>query len=676
MPYKTKDTIDYKLEDFEEKNDDITEYRTKLTLTPEQEIELINVIEANLTAIEKERNEDKCVQRWEQYENQYWGVLRPNSDMLFNTHVFMTLRHCRRAKSRIYQAFFESDPIFSMSVRPGNAKKEGFESAELQEQMLDYELDSEIEIKSPMRKTLHSAILLDGGMIKLIWQRDKEWMKRKEEYKGDEEGLKDFLENYPNAREKYPDYISQLENGLDITIMASKEETVYDAPAFDFVEFKDFFISLNTKGLKGLKKSRFYAERQKYNWHEFLEEVEEERFDKDKVEELKWVMNKDKVELDTHYIDREYTVFETNLFYDLSHTDKPRRIVVWYNKDRKKILSAIEFPYEHGKPYYIPFFITDEMSGWHQPGFGRILQPRNIVANATINLTLDSAFYQNTPILRANPNSSVASQLLAKTWKIGDPLIAEKGEVEKFDLRSGNLSDMVMLGNVNEHLADEASGVGSPYLSGKADPTDPDAPAKKTMALINETNINIKDYILCLLPSFQEMAYQLLQLFAQYKDTVEFGKKKRNVLGKSKIFKITAEQLRLRTNVTPGALSFNFDKLNEKRENLALVQFLTTNQTAQKFLSQMPQAEWAMFDILIKSWSNFWSLKSSEVWPTEKQVKDFMVNVQKEAMEKIYQEKVKENQSRMMGMAGGQPGGMPGVPQGMPQRPPLGGMNV
>ena len=90
----------------------------------------------------------------------------------------------------------------------------------------------------------------------------------------------------------------------------------------------------------------------------------------------------------------------------------------------------------------------------------------------------------------------------------------------------------------------------------------------------------------------------------------------------------------------------------------------------------MPHAEWAMFDILIQSWSNLWSLKSSEVWPTEKQVKDFMVNVQKEAMEKIYQEKVKENQSRMMGMAGGQPGGMPGVPQGMPQRPPLGGMNV
>ena len=109
---------DYKLELLpKEEKSEIEEYRTKITFTPEQEIELIQFIENNLAAIEKQRNEDKSVERWGEYENQYWGEIKKSSDLLFNTHVHMTLKHCRLAQGRTYQAFFLGNFCFGIILK-------------------------------------------------------------------------------------------------------------------------------------------------------------------------------------------------------------------------------------------------------------------------------------------------------------------------------------------------------------------------------------------------------------------------------------------------------------------------------------------------------------------------------------------------------------------------------
>ena len=584
---------EFKLEQVEETDQENTlEYQEKINLSPEQEEEIIKIIDANLEMIETQRAEDKSEERWEQYENQYWGVVEENPNMLFNTHIFLTLKHGRRLKSRLYQAFFESDPIFSVSPRPADAKKEGGESAEAQEQFLDYELDSEIILKSPMRKAFHQATMHDGGILKLPWERDKEYTRRKVTYKGGP-GLAQLEKDCSeiNIYEQFPEYVARLEAGEELTLVLTKPEIVYDAPRPYYLDFKDFFIDLKTDGLLGLRKSKFHAERQHYNWYELKEEIEEGRFDENSVISLiVEIDNENKVAFNPNYLTKDYMIFECNLYYDIKGNGKPKRIVVWYSRDKKVILSAIHFPYDHGRPYYIPFWITEERQGWHQPGLCRILQPQNIIANAGTNLLLDNSFYQHTPLLRTSPNTTVAAQMLSKTWRIGDPLVAEKGEVEAFSLRTGSLGELMALLNQNEHMADETSGVGSPYLSGQSDPTDPDAPAKKTTALLRETNINIKDHILCLAPSFQELAYQILQLFAQFRGTAQYKLKKNSVIGNEKLFKnISAEQLRLRTNITPNAYSFSFDKINQKRENLALVQFLSTNPVAQEFLRNMPR---------------------------------------------------------------------------------------
>ena len=656
-PKQTDDSLEYKLEKAkpqdDEKKQEIPEFQQKIKLTPEQEDDIIKVCEANLANIEKQRAEDDSDNRWREYTNQYWGMVQENPNMLFNTHVFLTLIRARKVKSRLYQAFFESDPVFSMSPRPEHAKKkEGFEAAETQEQFLDYELDSEIIIKDPMRKVLHQTVVLDGGILKLPWEREKEWIRRRETYEANKQGLSRFLEDFPDARTKYPGFVKQLEEGEDdLKLVVDKRETIYDAPRPFFIDFADFWIDLTTDGLLGLRKSKFHAEDQKFNWDELQDEVVQGRFEKDKVDELSFrqVMKDGEAiwEIDPDYLSTIYHIFECNLFYGIKEKSKPKRIVVWYCREKRKIVASIYFPYDHGRPYYIPFFLTGELPGWHQPGLARILQPQNIIANAVTNFLLDNAFYQHTPLLRATPNTTVAAQLLAKTWKIGDPLIAEPGEVEKFNLRTGNLAELVSLIKLTEYHADEASGGISAYTSGHADPLDPDAPMGKTLALLRETNINIKDYILCLHPSFQELAYQLLQLFAQFKGTAQFKLKKASVVGREKMFReITPDQLRLRTNITPNAMSFTFDKLNAKRENLALIQFLTNNPVSMQFLSKMPKAQWTLFHILIKSWSDMWNAKVDEVWSKQEDVDEYLKGIQKQAFEEFYQAKIKQYQDK------------------------------
>ncbi|RLB39180.1 MAG: hypothetical protein DRH12_11860 [Deltaproteobacteria bacterium] len=645
----------------EEKEQQDIEFQPRIDLTPEQEIEIINIIEQNLEHIEAQRAKDGSEARWEELDNQYWGIVRENPNTIFNLHQFLTLSRIRRIKSRIFQAFFESDPIFNISPRPGFAQKKGFDIAEAQEQFLDYEFDSEITIESPFKKSLHEACLKDGGILKLIWERDREWVRQRETYEGTPKGLQRFLDTYPDAEQRYPHLVEQLRNGESIDIMVDKREVVYDAPKFYHVPFKNFYIDLNTEGIEGLRKAKFFAELQVYRWDELLEEVEENRFDKEKVEQLRYTFDSEgRLAEDPNYMNETFNIFECNLFYQLSPNKKPKRIVVWYCRDKRVILRAIHYPYQHGRPYYIPLFITEEMPGWHQPGLGKILQPANLIANSVTNFLLDNAFTRNTPLLRTSPNSPVAQQLLAKTWKIGDPLIAEKGEVEAFSLSTGSLSDLIVLLKLNEHIADDISGAPSGYLSGRADPTDPDAPAQKTLLLLRETNLNIKDFIMTLIPSFQEMAYQTLQLFAQFRGTATY--KLRHAIGeeKKKVFEITPEELRFRTNVTPNAMSFVFDKLNEKRENLALIKVLTENPLSRQFLEQSPRTVWNLFHILIKSWSDKWNQKVNEIWPTVEEVEKYLIKLQEQAIENVYKRKVEEAKKRKF--SAGAPSAGPIVP--------------
>ena len=289
-----EEKFEYKLERVtskdNEQDQEISEFRQKIILTPEQEDEIIKIIEANLTNIERQRQEDNSEERWSEYNNQYWGIVQENPNMLFNTHVYLTLIRARKVKSRLYQAFFESDPIFSVSPRPEHARKrEGYEAAERQEQFLDYELDSEIIIKEPMRKVLHQTTILDGGILKLPWEREKEWVRRRQTYEATKEGLSRFLEDFPDARTKYPSFVKQLEEGQeDLKLVVHKREIVYDAPRPYFVDFAKFWIDLNTEGLQGLRKARFFAEEQEYNWDELQDEVAQGRFNQEAVNDLSY----------------------------------------------------------------------------------------------------------------------------------------------------------------------------------------------------------------------------------------------------------------------------------------------------------------------------------------------------------------------------------------------------
>ena len=160
---------------------------------------------------------------------------------------------------------------------------------------------------------------------------------------------------------------------------------------------------------------------------------------------------------------------------------------------------------------------------------------------------------------------------------------------------------------------DDRTGISS-LTTGKESPTDPTAPAAKTAMLLQQSGINVSDYINCLLPSFNrigeiilQMTYQMSRKSKSYRQRQMQGK----VVGGEIFGEISRDDMIAKTNIQSRAAGFDFDKINEKRENLALFQLMYP------ILSQTglgsPEAVYTLARTLVQSWSPLWKNKVDQI---------------------------------------------------------------
>ena len=175
---------------------------------------------------------------------------------------------------------------------------------------------------------------------------------------------------------------------------------------------------------------------------------------------------------------------------------------------------------------------------------------------------------------------------LEKTWREGDPISVDEftEDVSKaFGFVSWptmNTSDLVMLDQLLQRQDSDVTGVNDAAASGRNDPTDPTAPAAKTIALLQASGINIKDYIRTFLPSFNLFISSVLQLYYQmsqegrkYKVQLRSGQ----VVGDDPFKSISRDEMVAKTNIQARASAFVFDKQNEKQEANAALQIVRTD---------------------------------------------------------------------------------------------------
>jgi len=649
--------IPLKEEDKDASLPEVPQFHSKLKLSEKDKARITEEIIDELDAIKDERKTAGLEDKWEELDNLYAGNMEDFEDRQFNLHKQTTKIKVDAVTRAAKQAFFDSDPIYKVTPRPEFERAGGSEVSDRQTDFLDYKLDTMVPLKKSLGPVLHSAVLKDGGLLKITYKIRDEKRKREELYVGDpkpaldqagqpvvgpegrpiikNQGLEDFLKNYPEAPEKWPGTIKKLAEGKKVRLMVEYTDTTYNDPLPSFVDLKNFYVRLSVKGLDGLKSTKLTAERIQYNyWDLKAAEKENNFFDIDKLimgDKNKPAKEGDKqrkgFEKETYELLE--CVFVTKIKGDDEHEIKS---VFWINEEKKTMHGARIFPYFLLDSYYIPFFITNVADGFYQPGIGQFLRDSNIAEDAILNFILEGAYIQNciTPIVPEG--SPLETQFLEKRLYHGVPLSAKPGEVDF-------LSNHMTKQNTNELLSllqyliqgdDDVSGV-SQLFGGRESPLDPKAPAAKTLALLERSGLNVKEYIQELLPSFNEIAYVMLALYYQMaQEGVKYMVSPERVVGNDpKIFGLlTRSDMAAKTNIQANAIAFNFERHNEKVEDLALYQTIRP----ELLIARNPDAVYMLLKNLIKSWSKKWANLVDSILPPLEQFKQEQIQIAVQAV--------------------------------------------
>ena len=649
---------DYKLETApkEIEKEKIPIYMDPVTLNDEQKTRLQKEIFDEIDAIKEEREDEQLDPKLDALDRQYEGKLKEDEARQFNLNRKITKKYVDKVSTLIMQALFEPNPHYAVTPRPEFEKEGGQEVCDKQSDFLDYKIDEELPLRPQYSLIVHSTVLKGNGIKKLFHELRRDDKKREEQYKGDPQpviderslrprldqqgqvvirnkGLEDFLMNWPDAEEKYPGLVKKLQEGKEINIVAKYKETVYNDPFPKYVDLKNFYVRTSVEGNEGLQHTRLVSERMNFTYWDLKE------FAKDKhLEDVDSILyesddkRKEKKQLENAY-KKKYDIIESIYYFKLKEDDEEEiKIVCWIAEERKKVLGAVYYPY-YGVPcYYIEHHIMKKKPGFYQPGLGEDLTDSNIAQNALLNHTLEGAYIANTITPITPENSDLDQQLLEKRWAHGIPLNAKQGEydfLQKY-LRPPDINGMLALMQYLKQDDEDATRVSS-GMSGKESPVDPHAPAAKTIALLKQSGVDINDYIQAFAPSFNLVGAYLLQLYYQISKEGRKFRLNSERMGKDKLFgEISRAEMIARTNIQCLATSFSFDKLNEKREDIALYQVLRQ----ELIVARNPEAVYFLLKNIVKGWSPKWRNLVDRLLPSFEEFKkdQLMVAIQAVAM--------------------------------------------
>lgn len=670
----------------------IPAYMTQVDLTNPQKKRLSKEFFLEYDAIDSEWKKEGLIEKFDGLDAQYEGQLEQREDMQFNLHKHTTKVKVDTAVRYAKKAFLKSDPIYSVSPRPESTEENINQVCEHQQDYLDYKLDEgEIPFKSPLGKVIHSAANKGVGILKVPHEIKREKCKREEMYKGNpiyivpmpqqtpqgmqaipttmdqekfkklekekptlakyakiksNQGLEDFLSAYPEAPEKYKGYVKALSEGKEIRIVVEYEDVTYNDPLPKYVLLQNFRCRLTVDGYEGMKTTKLLSERMNYTWWELKqEEAAGKFFDIDNLKfeydsKGKVQKNGDKDKEKANYANETFDVFEAVFYFKVDEKDEEfTKLRLWIEEDSKKVIGVTLYPY-YGVPcYWVPFYVYDKWAGWLQPSIAEYLTDGNIAEDAFLNFTLEGLWMGNmiTPITPAG--STADEQFLEKEWMHGVPINANPKEIDFLQkyMQRMDVGGMVTMMQILTRGADDVSGISS-LATGRESEIDPQAPARKTLALLQQSGINIEEYIDNLLSSFNETGKIFLQL------TYQMSKEGRKYKPRGKggnFVEISRKEMITRTNIQSQAMAFNFDELNLKRELLSFYQAFRSD----PLLARNPEGLFVIMKLIIKKWSPMTRNIVDEVLPSMQEFKQQQKRIAVEAMAMYVEAKLKDAQT-------------------------------
>lgn len=616
-------------------------------LTPADEERIIEEIWDEWNEIEQERAQSNREGTWDSLLNQYKSKMAENEDRQFNLSRPTTKIKIRGISRLMHRALFESDPIYTVVPRPEFHREGGQDVADKQTDFLDYKMDVELPFKQVKRKVINSACIYGVGIEKMFHKIERRKRKRSETWKGNPIVMLDrrtgaeviINKSLERLLAKYPDlpdsYIKDMQEGKEIHFEVDYMETVKNDPLPKMVDIRNFYVRESCEGYDGLCDQLLIGEKVEYSWWE-LKRMERRGIFKN-IDRIKFETN-DNGKLTANvregYKNKEYTIRECTYQAKLKDNDEEEtKCVFWIEEETKTLIGTSYYPWDGLDCIYNPHYVLNEEDGFYQPGIAEDLTDLNIAENLFLNFGLEGAWLSNmvTPITPRG--SDIDQQFLTKDWAHGLPLNAEPDEqvdfLQKY-MKPTNLRDVIVILQTIAKASDDVSGY-SQLLTGRESELDPRAPASKTIALMQRSGINIRDYIKCLLPAFNRTAEMLLQMYYQIsQEGRAYKMRPERITGEQNLFsQIKREEMIARTNIEAKASSFDFDKINERKQDLALYQVVRQ----ELLIAKNPQAVHMLLKNLIKGWSPKWRNIGEQLLPPlqELQQKEMGVALQASA---------------------------------------------
>jgi hypothetical protein len=400
--------------------------------------------------------------------------------------------------------------------------------------------------------------------------------------------------------------------------VASYKETTYNDPRAKFVNLKDFYVRLNTDGYAGLKTTKLIVKRENYNYWELLTEEKKGNFtDIEKLVSDEKTPDK-KI---ANYENLDWDVLKCTYYFKLDEKDEEAtKIVCWISEEKKIILGVADYPWYAIDCVYIPYYYKKKYEGFYQPGIAEDLTDNNLAENAILNLTLEGAYIGNT-VTPITKDPKVMAQFLEKRFTHGVPI---EGDAKNIDFLQKYMRPTDIGGLIMQYLVkgdDDASHITS-GMSGQETPSDPNAPASKTIALLRQSGIDIDDFIMHVIPSFNEIGYILLNMYYQMsKEGVDYQPRPERVVGKNPFATLERNDMIARTNLQAMAYAYQFDKVNEKNEDLALYQVVRQ----EPLIAKNPEAVYTLLKNIVENWSVKWKNISNKLLPSLSDFKKMQV---------------------------------------------------
>lgn len=400
---------------------------------------------------------------------------------------------------------------------------------------MNYKAKNETNLVDATRGAFYNACRDGLGWIKGYWCEKKTFIETKFYVETPEQ----FQEEFPTPEdagltpEEYQSDLAAIEQnakedapyGVDVKY----DRIDYRGPKYDVIDEADMVRAPYTATC--LDDCRVYGHRMTFRletlrkrakagelWQDAVDEfVEKSKTTKDA--DNKWKNSREMIEGvsdgDSDFSD-EREGYELVVMYKPEGQDDEQKILCTYSHEKKTLLGAVKYPYLRDN--FMSFRIiarANRMAGISVP---ERLEDLNVSVNRSINLEINSEDIEIAPIFKAKKSSKAdfdpsADENLIKpgtVWYLDNPADFAQFKIESSD-KNASFRRRQELIRIMEMLMGPTQ-----LLSGGDSPTDPNAPGNKTIALIQQSNMRIEDYINELRFGFDALGDFHLSLYDQF----------------------------------------------------------------------------------------------------------------------------------------------------------------